>query len=447
MESDEFPKGRESTPSILPQGEYRKLDAVLDYLSFVAKSQPLSVLLDEAPKKIASAVDADVVSLYLLQGDGRTLVMRGNVGFPKTARGTVRLQVGEGITGMAVQARYPVASTWAPDHESYRDFPQLNEERFPAFLAVPIVGTSGALGAVVVQREGNRPFDEGEVSLIAALTAPISSAVRLVRLLDGLRDTAHGRAGSGTQKLTLPGVPLVGGKAMGAIAALRRPAATRGHSATPDRAAHERFEGALDLAERALATLIQTADELKLRDRTRFLDNYQVMLSDQRFRQRTSERLQRGDSLASAIGEVASEATRAAAKSGDPFLMSRARDMEQLCDALVMLATPDARASLPSKAVLLADDLSVYDLMISARAQPAGVVLTMPTAGVDDRLPLLLELLGVPAIADVQGAFRWVSPGDIALLDADHGFLIVNPSRAEVAAYRAERRRRRKSHA
>ena len=41
---------------------------------------------------------------------------------------------------------------------------------------------------------------------------------------------------------------------------------------------------------------------------------------------------------------------------------------------------------------------------------------------------------------DVGGAFRWVTPGDVGLLDGDHGFLVVNPSRAEVAAERATRR-------
>jgi phosphotransferase system enzyme I (PtsP) len=57
---------------------------------------------------------------------------------------------------------------------------------------------------------------------------------------------------------------------------------------------------------------------------------------------------------------------------------------------------------------------------------------------------MLLDLIGVPAITDVVGAFRWLSPEDIALVDGDHGFLILNPSRADIAAFRAERRRNKK---
>ena len=78
-----------------------RLDQLLDFVSFVSKSIPLSVLLDEAPKRIATIVCADVVSLFLLEGSGDALVLRGNVGYPVNVRGTVRLSVGGGLTGAA----------------------------------------------------------------------------------------------------------------------------------------------------------------------------------------------------------------------------------------------------------------------------------------------------------------------------------------------------------
>src|SRR3954463_1882712 len=93
------PATAQGVPKIHGRGE-KRLDMVLDFVSFVAKPMPLSLLLDEAPKRIAAIVGADVASLYLLEGDGDELVLRGNVGYPLSARGTVRLSVGEGITGL-----------------------------------------------------------------------------------------------------------------------------------------------------------------------------------------------------------------------------------------------------------------------------------------------------------------------------------------------------------
>jgi len=48
--------------------------------------------------------------------------------------------------------------------------------------------------------------------------------------------------------------------------------------------------------------------------------------------------------------------------------------------------------------------------------------------------------MGVPALLGVGGVNRWVSDGDIALLDATRGFVLLNPTRTEVAALREARR-------
>src|SRR5437764_13948242 len=92
------PKVRAVSPRIHGPG-HQRLDDIMDFVSFAIRSIPLTTMLDEAPRRIARIVAADVASLYLLEGDGDELVMRGNVGFPDRALGQVRLSVGEGITG------------------------------------------------------------------------------------------------------------------------------------------------------------------------------------------------------------------------------------------------------------------------------------------------------------------------------------------------------------
>src|SRR4051794_14257771 len=185
-----------TSPKIHGRGKGR-LDLVLDFVSFVAKPMPLSVLLDEAPWRIAAILGADVASLYLLEGDGDELVLRGNVGFPREARGIVRLSVGQGITGMAVECLRPISVVQAPEHERYRGFPELHEERFPVFLVAPIRGSGRPLGAIVVQRSGDSAFTSRDVELLMALTTPIAAGARHAQVLDELRDRRR-RPGAGT---------------------------------------------------------------------------------------------------------------------------------------------------------------------------------------------------------------------------------------------------------
>jgi phosphotransferase system enzyme I (PtsP) len=421
----------------------KRLDGVLDFVAFAAKPMPLVSLLDEAPRRIANIFEADVCSLYLVESDGNELVMRGNVGFSHEALGEVRLAIGEGMTGDAVEYLRPVSSENAGEHKSYRHFQNLGEEKYPVFLAVPIRGKAGPLGALVVQRTKGA-FGDHDIELIAALGAIIAAGIRHAEIIDARRDKPLARkAGGGTRKVTLPGRSFVQGRALGALAALRRPAG-RPSERNLDQARDVKEDlrlvrGAFDVADKAIRALSDRAKRLRLGDEARFLATYVEILGDMRFRERTEELVAEGVGIPSALGRVARDVTRTAASiTRDPFLEERARDVEDLCDALVMLAAGDKRAELPSKAILVGDALSVFDLLISARAHPVGVALTERAAG--PRTRALLRLLAVPAIVGVEGLFKWASDGDVALVDADHGLLVINPSKSEVAALREYKR-------
>ncbi len=430
-------------PRVHARGD-KRLDAVLDFVAFTARPMPLSTLLDEAPRRIAEMLEADVCSLYLLEGDQSELVMRGNVGFSNAALGQVRLRVGEGITGEAVEYMRPISTETAEQHAAYKHFAELGEERFPIFLAVPIRGRSGPLGALVAQRRA-RPFEDRDVELLSVVGGLIAAGVRHAELVDEARERSARRAGGGTRKVTLTGRAVIVGRALGAVAALRRPP-TRpgGHAASRtariDAAADvQKLRSAFEMADKAIRGLIARARAIGLDGEATFLHTYSVILEDARFRHRATELAESGVGPAQALSRVARDVTRTAvAFSRDAYLEERARDIEDLCDALAMLAEGDKRSALPSKALLVGDTLTVFDLLVSARSRPAGVALSERSGG--PRLRVLLKLLDVPAVVEVHGLFRWASEGDIALLDGDHGLLVINPSKAEMAGLREYRR-------
>jgi len=426
--------------------EDERLESTLEFTAFASRPMPLVSLLDEAPRRIAAILRADVCSIYLLEGEGE-LVMRGNVGFARAALGQIRLAVGEGMTGEAVEYMRPVIADAASMHASYKHFDELEEARFPVFLAVPIRGKSGPVGAAVVQRREG-PFGTSEIELLALLGALIAAGIRTAELIDAQRERAHGphsarRAGGGTRKVTLTGRPVVCGLALGAIAALRRPPS---RPSTPRLALSvngdqdvRMLRAAFDVADKAIRALLGRAEDLDLGAQAAFLGTYIEILGDARFRQRALEIAADGNGIAPALGQVAREVTRAAHQvTRDPFMEERARDIEDLCDALTMLAASDKRAELPAKAVLIGDALSVFDVLVSSRAHPVAVVLTERSSG--PRTRALLELMSVASVVDVQGLFRWASDGDVALVDANHGLFVINPSKSEIAAVRERQR-------
>lgn len=444
-------------PVIHGRGDAR-LDAVVDFVGFAARSLALSSFLDEAPARIADIFHAPVCSLYLLepaQNDEAErpsdrearmpevhspyeLVMRGNVGFPAMALGEIRLDVGQGITGMAVSLGRPISVAEAEGHNAYRHFEQLGEERFPVFLAAPVLGPEGPLGAIAVQREPGRPFESRDVELVVALAASLAHGILRAELLDQLREQPVVRGpGGGTRRVTLPGRPIVPGRAVGAVAALRRPATRPHHDGETGAELARLLEPAFDAASRAVHALSHQAEKLGLAEEGEFLATYVQILDDGRFRERALELVSLKRSVGGGMAEVAREVTRAARLTGDPFSERRARDVEDLCDAIVMMTAADPRADLPSRAVLIGDRLTVYDLLVTARHRPSGIALG--DAGSGARTRALAALLGVPCVTGVQGLFRWATDGDLALVDGDHGLVVLNPSKADVQRVRGAR--------
>jgi phosphotransferase system enzyme I (PtsP) len=400
---------------------------------------PLLTLLDEAPRRVAALLQAEVCSLYVVEGDKSELVMRGNVGFSSAALGEVRLRIGEGLTGEALEYMRPVSTVRAEQSSAYKHFAELGEERFPVFLAVPIYGKSGPLGALVVQRR-KRAFTGADIEALALIGGLIAAGIRHAELVDEARERRSRRSTGGTRKVTLTGRPGVVGRALGVAAALRRPRvrANSRSSGSDVSADVRRLRGAFDVAEKAIRGIRDRAHAIGLEQEALFLATYGHIIEDMRFRERAMELAEAGAGLPQALSRVARDVTRTAVSlTRDPFLEDRARDIEDLCDALTTLAGTEKRPDLPSKAILVGDTLTVFDLLVTARTLPAGIALSERATG--PRTRALLKLMNVPSITDVQGLFRWVSDGDVALLDGDHGLLVLNPSKVEMATAREQR--------
>jgi len=420
----------------------KRLDGILDFVAFASRPMPLVALLDEAPQRIVVLLGADVCSLYLVEGNEGELVMRGNVGFTSEAIGQVRLRVGEGITGEALEYMRPISTETAEQHAAYKHFDELGEERFPVFLAVPLRGIVGPLGALVVQRRA-LPFSDADVELLTVIGGLIAAGIRHAELAGDSRERAARRAAGGTRKVILTGRPAVVGRALGAVAALRRPTARPNSRSDRDPPSDVRMlRAAFDVADKAIQGLRKRAITIGLGRESSFLGTYAEILEDARFRERATELAASGVGVAQALSKVARDVTRTAASmTRDPYFEERARDIEDLCDALTMisgLGRSDRRAAIPSKAILLGDRLTVFDLLVTSRSLPAGIALTERATG--PRTLALLKLMNVPAVADVRGLFRWATDGDVALLDGDHGLVVINPTKSEMASLREHRR-------
>src|SRR5260221_4988734 len=170
-----------STPRVpvqIPTASTR-IQAALKFAAGPTPGGTLSAGLCFLCEQLAIMTASPIASAYVLEGSDE-LVLRGTFGYQREVIGEVRLRVGQGITGTCVESMRPVTVDDARRSEQFEYFPQLAEERFPAFLAVPLLSGGRPRGALVLQRETG-PFSEEDTVLAAGGTRRFVALVELQR--------------------------------------------------------------------------------------------------------------------------------------------------------------------------------------------------------------------------------------------------------------------------
>src|ERR1044071_7466167 len=116
----------------------------LRILHQISQSISSSLDLDQVLRHIVDLVidvtHGDACLVYLLDETGDNLVLRASKNPHPRLIGKIAMRVGEGITGWVAQEAQPVA---IPGHASkdtrFKAFNTLPEDKYEAFLSVPIV--------------------------------------------------------------------------------------------------------------------------------------------------------------------------------------------------------------------------------------------------------------------------------------------------------------------
>jgi phosphotransferase system enzyme I (PtsP) len=396
-----------------------RVDAALKFAAGADPAGDLASSLRYLCEVLSSLCSAPVASVYVLEGRD-DLVLRGNFGFPARAIGEVRLTVGQGITGTAVETLRPVSVDDAGLTAQFAYFPQLAEERYPAFLAVPLLDGARPLGALVLQREQG-PFTEADVLLA------LSCGRTLAALLDGERT-------QGAQA-QLTGTGNGCGRTLGMVRLLSRALARR--------------EGRtrLDAAERAAAIKKLVADFAAERDELReliakarsaatkpaqFPIELETVIEDERTVERVSEHIEAGLSPSQAFERIAAESARTLAPHGP--LARRALEVEALATAVA-----HRYAGLTSDRIRRGELLVGVQIptLVALRGWEQGAVGAL-CAGAAEESPgvALFTALGLPAVSGLRALFDRVGNGEKVALDAATGQVLVNPSAADAAGWR-----------
>jgi len=146
-------------------------------------TQEIDKLLQEIVTLGSEIARADSCLIYLFDKEKKTLVLRSSKNPHPNLMQKISMRVGEGITGWVAQTKKPLAvSSGAYQHPHFKLFRNLPEDKFEAFLSVPIMNQSGLVGVMNLQHQKAHQHSKTEVKILTALGKLVGAAVENVML-------------------------------------------------------------------------------------------------------------------------------------------------------------------------------------------------------------------------------------------------------------------------
>ena len=151
----------------------------------------LDMVLKQIIDIVVQVTKADACLLYLYDDRNRELVLKASKTPHPKLIGRIRLDIGEGITGWVARERKPVAiSRNASDDQRFKFFHNLPEDRYHAFLSVPVISKNEVIGVINVQHKRPHNFKAGLLALLCTIGQQAGGAIENARLYKEMKRKA-----------------------------------------------------------------------------------------------------------------------------------------------------------------------------------------------------------------------------------------------------------------
>ena len=142
---------------------------------------PLQQVLAEVVDFTTSVLKCDSCFVYVLEND--ELVMRASKNPHPEAVNRLKLKMGQGITGwVAEHARLVAVTQNASQDPRFQLFNDLPEDRFEAFLSVPLLSRGRLVGVINLQHRDPHRYTDRQIRLISAVGLLVGAEIELARL-------------------------------------------------------------------------------------------------------------------------------------------------------------------------------------------------------------------------------------------------------------------------
>ncbi len=414
------------------------LNSLRSIVQEVNAAHDLSTVLGIIVERVKTTMKTEVCSVYLRNKEGQ-LGLMATKGLNPQAVGQVVLDKGQGLVGLVATREEPVNLDQADQHASFHYFPETGEERYSAFLGVPIIHHRKLLGVLVIQQVAGRTFDEGEEAFLVTMSAQLSGVIAHAEATGALADIHSNHAPSEAQ---FTGIAGASGVAIGRTVVVAPLADLR---AVPYRECKDvevevaYFSHCLTQVREAVR---QLGDEIANRvnkEERQLFDAYVSMLDDASLGGEVIERINQGVKASYAWSEVILEHIKNFQSMSDPYLRERASDVQDLGSRVLATLQQGDRAAAernyPDDTILVGEELTASMLAEVPQGRLAGIVSMRGSS--NSHVAILARSMGIPTVMGAVDLPFTKLDGRHIIVDGYNGNVFSDPSAALLEHYQS----------
>jgi phosphotransferase system enzyme I (PtsP) len=410
----------------------------------VTSTKQLSDALGILVQQINKAINAEAVSVYLIDTKHAEYVLIATEGLNKNAEFRVRIPLDSGLIGLVGRREEPINMENAPAHPDFHHNPLLGEEHLRAYLGVPIIQHRKLYGILIVQQTEQRYFDDTEESFLITLAAQLGGII------------AHAEATGELTQLTLPkpmkesktevnltalgGIGSVPGVGIGTAVVVYPPADIDAVPRKPVETLEEEinaFYEALESTREDMQRLSKRMKAVVAEEEHALFDVY-LRILDKDSLGIEVEYVIRNEKISAqaALATVIKKHVAQFENMEDSYLRERASDFRDLGRRVLAALQWSQQEEIvyPKRTILVGEEVPASALAEVPEGYLAGVVSAKGSN--NSHVAILARALGVPTVMGVRG-LRLESISRRALIvDGYYGQVYVSPSKSVLAEFK-----------
>lgn len=393
--------------------------------------------LQKVVKTVSVHMKADVCSIYLYDEYLDRLILEATEGLNPELIGKLILIPGEGLVGTAMKELRSILERNGQDNPQFKEIPGSGEDRYQAFLAVPILRGLTRIGVLVLQHHQSGYFNKNDMMAFKAIASQLAATLENAKLLMGVsKKTEAPRKKEDVSFIR--GQAIVGGIGIGNAYVIESGRKDRFYGGLPQScldATEADFYNALSQTEEQLQ-ILQAEMEEQLSDvGSLIFSTHLLMLRDSSFIGKIEEEIHSGTAPCDAIISRVEYFIKIFSDSENPRLREKVQDIRDLGHRLLRnLSGEDQDTGDYSGQILVARELLPSELVKITAQHVEGLVLF--SQGASAHITILAKSLGVPLIYTDDKRLFNIYSGTLLILDGLQGTLLINPNEDSLKQFR-----------